>query len=185
MPTEVVKQYDDYAAFVREMESAGWVREQLSIDENNTTLVSTSDVSASTTSAAITVTCPAGRIITTMGTQQVPAGADERSAHALVIRFAGTDDTEMSATEKVKIEKKKPSEQVVMIARDFYGTFSFTKQGGTYPVYKGTNEIYRWRRGIVLYGEEKLEISPVNPSINIDADYVKLQMDIDLWTKRM
>ncbi len=183
--TEIVKQWDDYSQYVREMENEGWTREQLSVDENNTTLISTSAVSSGTTSAAVTLTCPAGRIITMMGTQQVPAGSDERTAHAVILRLADTDDNELSAITKIKIEKIKPSEQTVMIGRDFYSMFSITRQAGTNPVYKGTNEIYRWRRGPVLYGEEKLTISPVSPSINIGADNIKVQMDLDLWTPRI
>jgi len=121
-----------------------------------------------------------------MGTQQVPAGADRATAHALILRLAGTDETELSRRLKIKIEKVKPSEEVVMLARDFYSMFSLTKQGGATPVDKSDNEIYRWRRGIVLYGEEVMKISLVSEAdIAIDSSYVKMQMDLDLWTKKM
>jgi hypothetical protein len=179
------RDFDDYAEFVRSMEAQGWKRRQLSIDELNTTMVSTSSVAAGAASGTVaTITCPAGQIITTMGTQQVPAGADRDSAHALVLRLAGTDDTELDLTKKIRISKEGPEEDTVSLVRDFYAMFTLTRQGGSTPVYRGDNEIYRWRRGIVLYGNEKLKIEVYNPDIAIDSSYVKLTMDIDLWTYR-
>ena len=181
----MVKEFSDYSEFVNRMEASGWYREQLSIDENNTFLVETYSVAIGASTRVIELTCPAGRIITTMGTQQVPAGADRSTAHALVLRLAGTDDTEMSARKKVKIEKLKPSEEVTMLSRDFYSMFSIVRSGGDTPTYKGDNEIYRWRRGIVLYGEEKMRVSVVSTDLAINSSYVTMQMDMDLWTRRV
>lgn len=182
----MVKEFSDYSEFVRAMEAEGWYREQLSIDELNTTLVATSSVAAAGTGVVVTVTCPAGRIITTKGVEQIPAGADRGSAHALVLRLAGTDETELSRRVKLKIEKVKPSEEVTMLSRDFYSMFSLTKQGGATPVDKADNEIYRWRRGIVLYGEEKMKVSIASAAdIAVNSAYVRCQLDLDLWTKRM
>lgn len=182
----MVKEYSDYSEFVRAMEAEHWHREQLSIDENTTSMVATFSVAAGTTARAIEVTCPAGRIITTKGVEQIPAGADRGSAHALVVRLAGTDETEMAARLKVKIEKIKPSEETTLLARDFYAMFTLTKQilaAGN--LFKSDNEIYRWRRGIVLYGNEIMRVSPVNADIAVNSSYIRLQADIDLWTRIM
>lgn len=185
----MVKEFGDYSSFVKLMEGAGWYREQLSIDENNTFLVTTHSVAVAASGRVVEITCPAGRIITTKGTEQIPAGADRASAHALTLRLAGTDENEMNVTRKVKIEKMKPSEEVTMLSRDFYSMFTLTRQigiaGTSNAIYKGDNEIYRWRRGIVLYGEEIMRISVVNTDLAIDEDYVQMQMDLDLWTLRM
>ena len=181
----MVKEYSDYSAFVKIMEGNGWYREQLSIDENNTVMVTTYNVAAATTSGrVIEVKCPAGRIITTKGVEQIPAGADRGSAHALILRLAGTDDdeTEINMRTKVNIQKITPSEDLTPIARDFYSMFTLTRQTGSNPQHKSDNEVYRWRRGVVLYGEELLKIFVLNPNLYVGT--VTMQMDLDLWTRR-
>jgi hypothetical protein len=188
MTDGMVKKFEDYSVFVQEMEASGWYREQLSIDENNTFLVATFTATSPTTGRVAEVTCPAGRIVTTKGVEQIPAGADRGSAHAVVLRLGGTDDLELNRTFKVKIEKIKPSEETTMVARDFYSMFSLTKQIGTATVQealKSDNEIYRWRRGVVLYGEEKMRFSVITPNITVSSGNVKIQMDLDLWTRRV
>lgn len=183
---DFIKGYTDYNQFVKSMEAEGWHREQLSIDENTTQLVATYSVAAAASTRAIEVTCPAGRIITTMGTQQVMAGADRATAHALILRLAGTAEVEMNKRLKVKIEKIKPSEETTLLARDFYSMFSLTKQiVAAGDLDKSDNEIYRWRRGIVLYGNEIMRISPVSTNLALDSSYIRMQMDIDLWTRIM
>jgi len=167
------------------MEGNGWYREQLSIDENNTVMVTTYNVAAAATSGrVIDVKCPAGRIITPKGVEQIPAGADRGSAHALILRLAGTDDdeTEINMRTKVNIQKITPSEDLTPIARDFYSMFTLTRQTGDNPQHKSDNEVYRWRRGVVLYGEELLKIFVLNPNLYVGT--VTMQMDLDLWTRR-
>ena len=77
--------YDEYVAY---LESKGWRREQITLDELNTNIVTTQLVAAAGTDWCIDVRAPAGQKITIMGTQQIGAGADARTAHALRIRFA-------------------------------------------------------------------------------------------------
>lgn len=182
----LVKEFADYSEFVKAMRAEGWHREQLSIDENNTQLITTFAVATGASTRAIELTCPAGRIITTMGTQQVPAGADRSTAHAVILRLAGTSEVEMNRRYKIKIEKIKPSEETTLLARDFYSMFSLTKQVvAAGDMDKADNEVYRWRRGIVLYGNEILRISPVATDIALTVANVRCQLDVDLWTKIM
>lgn len=187
---EIVKEYADYSQFVNMMSQAGWIRKQKSIDELTTSVVATfSTVAGGTASQrVIDITCPAGYIMTTKGVEQIPAGADRGSAHAMTLRLAGTDNTELSRQVKVKMEIIAPFEDSKLITRDFYSMYALTKQPGTATVAqldKGDNEIYRWRRGFALYTTEIFRISVITPNIAVDAAHVTLQMDVDFWYKQV
>lgn len=188
---EIVKEYADYSQFVNMMSQAGWIRKQKSIDELTTSVVTTFNTVAGTVAPqrVIEVTCPSGYIMTTKGVEQIPAGADRGSAHAMTLRLAGTDPTvEMDQDVKVKMEIIAPFEDSKLITRDFYSMYALTKQLGTAVVAKmrkGDNEIYRWRRGFALYTAEIFRISVINPDIPIDSANVKVQMDVDFWYKQV
>lgn len=186
----VVKEFADYGQFVDMMQKAGWIRKQKNIDENTTSVVQRFSAAALVAEARVVdITCPAGYIITTKGVEQIPAGADRGSAHAMTLRLAGTDDTEMSRRTKVKMEIIKPFEDTKLITRDFYSMYSLTKQLGlaglSTDLDKGDNEIYRWRRGFALYTQEIFRISVINPDIAVDAAHIKIQMDLDFWYKQV
>ena len=186
----MVKEYADYGQFVDMMQAAGWIRKQKNIDENTTSIVQTFSTAANVTEAkVIEITCPAGYIITTKGVEQIPAGADRGSAHAMTLRLAGTDNTQINRDVKVKMEIIKPFEDTKLITRDFYSMYSITKQLGVAGIStdldKGDNEIYRWRRGFALYTQEVFRISVLNPHIAVDKDHVTMQMDLDFWYKQV
>lgn len=176
--------YDDYVAY---LESKGWRREQLTIDELNTNIVTTQIVTAATTAWAVDVRAPAGQKITLMGTQQVSAGADARTAHSLRVRFSDSfDGAEIAFRTKVRITKEKSSEAVIQLARPFYSDINGTKQevgasGGV--IYKTDQEWYRFKQGVELNGEQRLRIYVVEPNLTITAAAVSFAMDCDLWTR--
>jgi len=186
----MVKEFADYGQFVDMMQKAGWIRKQKNIDENTTSVVQRFSAAALVAEARVVdITCPAGYIITTKGVEQIPAGADRGSAHAMTLRLAGTDDTELSRRTKVKMEIIKPFEDTKLITRDFYSMYSLTKQLGlaglSTDLDKGDNEIYRWRRGFALYTQEIFRISVINPDIAVDSAHIKIQMDLDFWYKQV
>lgn len=180
------KYYDD---FVNQMTAAGYIRKQKCIDENTTTIVQTFATAAGAQNARVAeITCPAGYIMTTKGTEQLTEGADRSRAHAFTIRLAGTDDTEVDRRQKIRFEIIKPFEDTKLITRDFYSMFTLTKQlGATAATFldKADNEIYRWRRGFVLYTQEILRVSVVLTNIAIQQANVKMQMDVDFWYKQI
>lgn len=176
-----------YAGFIDMMEQRGWRHEQLSIDEYNTNLATTNNVDAGSTQNVIDIRCPAGRSITIMGVEQVPNGVDSRAAHRLVLDIRDTDGVEIPPYTKIRITKVKPSEEVIQLARDFYSTFSpnraITTEIGTVRVYKADNELYRWRRGVMLNGEEYLKIHIINSEVKIPSSNVKFIVDMDFWMR--
>ena len=176
-----------YAGFIDMMEQRGWRHEPLSIDEYNTNIVTTNNVEAGTTSNVIDIRCPAGRSITIMGVEQVPNGIGLVAAHKIVLDIRDTDGVEIPPYTKIRIVKVKPSETVIQLVRDYYSIFSpnraITTEIGTVRVSKADNELYRWRRGVMLNGEEYLKIYIINSEVKIPSSNVKFTIDMDFWMR--
>lgn len=193
----IFKGYQDYSEFVNEMELDGWQREQIAVDNTNANLAATFGVAAGNTANVITVTCPPGRVMSIMGTQQVPAGADRGTAHAFWMRLCSIQTVEIRELTHVNIQKTTPSTSVVPLIKDIYQSVCNVAQRGADPfavgqvvtgnLYKGDNEIHRFRKGIVLYGQEILQIQVVQtlacPVNTINANFTQFSIDMDLWTK--
>ena len=189
----VKPRYDEYVSY---LESKGWRREQLTLDELNTNIVTVQAVAAGATGWAIDVRSPAGQKITLMGTQQVGAGADARTAHALRIRFADSSENELAFNTKIRITKEKSSEAVIQLARVFYADVNLTKQAGAANTatvtYKNDPEWYRFKQGVELNGEQRLRIYIVNTlgtiaqaavTANMPTANMRFALDVDLWSK--
>jgi len=153
MQAPPIAEKPDYTSYVEYLESRGWRREQLTLDELNTNLVTLTALAAGATGVLIDIRSPAGQKISIMGTQQIPRGADARSAHALRIRFAGTNDVEIPAMTKIRVTKEKTSEAITQLARVFYVDINLTKQLATATVgatQKTDLEWYRFKQGVEL-----------------------------------
>lgn len=181
-----VAEKPDYTAYCDYLESRGWTREQITLDELNTNLVTLFGLAAGATGTVIDVRSPAGQKISIMGTQQTPRGADARSAHTLRMRLADTGDLETPIFSKVRITKEKTSEAIVQLARIFYSDVNLTKQVGASVSQKTDLEWYRFKQGIELNGEQHLKIILVNTqatAVPIDPAHVQFALDMDLWTR--
>lgn len=189
----IFKGYQDYSEFVNEMEQDGWEREQIAVDNTNTNLAQTFAVTPGNTGTVIEVTCPPGRVMSMMGAQQVPAGADRGTAHALWMRLTSVG-TEINELTHVNIQKVTPSTAVVPLIKDIYQSMSNVAQRvagavgvGSGNLYKSDDQIHRFRKGIVLYGQERLQIQVVNtvaiPVNTVTAANTQFSLDLDLWTK--
>lgn len=178
----------DYEAYANYLESQGWTREQITIDELNTNLVTLFGLAAGATGRIIEIRAPAGQKISIMGTQQIPRGADARSAHTLSVRLANSLDAEIPVDTKVRIFKEKTSEAVIQLVRTFYRHVSLTKQNGTATVArldKTDLEWYRHKQGVELNGEQRyvIQIANTEPTaVAIDPNRTKFALDADLWT---
>ena len=181
----------DYTSYVDYLESRGWTREQITLDELNTNLVTLFGLAAGATGTVIDIRAPAGQKISIMGTQQIPRGADARSAHALRIRLADTADAEIPIFSKIRITKEKTSEAIVQLARVFYADVNLTKMAGTagattLATQKTDLEWYRFKQGVEMNGEQHLKIILINtesPLTSVDAAHIKFALDLDLWTR--
>lgn len=176
----------DYTSYVDYLEARGWRREQITLDELNTNIVTLFGLAATATGTVISVRAPAGQKISIMGTQQVPRGADARTAHALRIRLADTGDSEIPIFSKIRIIKEKTSEAIVQLARVFYADINLTKQTGGSTTQKTDLEWYRFKQGVELNGEQFLKIILINTestATDVDPDHIKFALDLDLWTR--
>jgi hypothetical protein len=186
-PSAPISAKPDYTSYVDYLESRGWRREQLTLDELNTNLVTLYGLAVNATGVVIDVRAPAGQKISVMGTQQIPRGADARSAHALRIRLSNTADGEISPYTKIRITKEKTSEAVVQLARVFYADVNLTKQpalAGLHSAVQKTDlEWYRFKQGVELNGEQHLRVYVINPDTPVDSAHIKFALDIDLWTR--
>ena len=185
-PAAPVSAKPDYTGYVDYLEARGWTREQITLDELNTNLVTLFGLAAIATGTVIDIRAPAGQKISIMGAQQTPRGADARTAHALRIRLANTVDTEIPIFTKVRITKEKTSEAIVQLARIFYADVNLTKQVGFSVTQKTDLEWYRFKQGIELNGEQHLKIIVINTeptAIPIAPDHIKFAIDLDLWTR--
>jgi len=176
----------DYSAYVDYLEARGWTREQITLDELNTNLVTLFGLAAGATGTVIDIRAPAGQKISIMGTQQVVRGADARTAHALRIRLANTADVEVPIFSKIRIIKEKTSEAIVQLARVFYADVNLTKQTGGSTTQKTDLEWYRFKQGVELNGEQHLKIILINTEAGtsaVDPAHIKFALDLDLWTR--
>ena len=176
----------DYTSYCDYLESRGWGREQIVLDELNTNLVTLFGLSANATGTVIDIRAPAGQKISMMGIQQIPRGADARSAHAFRIRLADTGDAEVPVYSKVRVTKEKTSEAIIQLVRCFYADMNLTKSVGANTTQKTDPEWYRWTQGIELNGEQHLKIILINtelPPTSVDAAHIKFGLGCDLWTR--
>lgn len=186
------RQHDNttgYAAFVDYMESNGWRREQLTIDERNTNLVATHPVERETTGTAIEIRCPAGRNITMMGISQVPPGADGMSANTIAVRIADENDIEIGGNTGILVDKIRPFQHISALVRGPYSLFSLTRQIGNArwrtSSHKTYDELYRWRHGIHLMSDNILRIHIINSPIDTCGKNTKISVDADFWIRHV
>jgi hypothetical protein len=177
-------QKDDYTAYVQYVEEVlGGRREQITLDENYTKIVTLTDVVGGATGPFIDIRCPAGQKFSIMGTQQIMRGADARTAHALRMRLANSSDGEIGLYNKIRLTKEGITDSVTNIARVFYIDINLTKQTGANPQNKTDLEWYRYKQGVELNGEQHLIFSAINLAAAdlIDDLHVRFAQDVDVW----
>lgn len=185
--------YDEYMAY---LESRGWTREHMSVDELNTNLVTTQAVAGGATGWAIDILAPAGQKVSVLGKNQVTAGADASTAYPLVVRFADSSDNEVSFRTKIKITKESNSEALKPLERTYYSAVNATKVptavNATTTVFKTDAEHYRFNNSFELNSQQRVRIYVINtvgtvatPSTtaNIPTTNISLSLTLDLWTR--
>jgi hypothetical protein len=199
---ELEKAYQDYSVFVQEMMQDNWHREQITVDQTNGNISAVFGVATAgaTTGASnvITVTCPSGRVMSIMGTQQVPAGADRSTAHSIWLRLSSLGIS-LNELTHINIQKTTPTTAVVPLIKDIYQSLSLVLQHNITTLnpppgvatagnlYKGDDEIHRFRKGIILYGQEQLQIQVVGttamPLQIVSLANTQFAIDMDFWTQ--
>uniref|UniRef100_A0A6M3XX11 Uncharacterized protein n=1 Tax=viral metagenome TaxID=1070528 RepID=A0A6M3XX11_9ZZZZ len=202
MPEIIFTTYESYEKFVQDMMRDNWQREQIAVDNTNTSLTTLlGNVAAGASASVIEITCPPGRVMSIKGTEQVAQGADRASAHGFWMRLAcgttGVLGQEIDEMTHVNIQKQTPSTAVVPLIKDIYQSMSLCQQHNRNiinPVvatvgnmYKGDENIHRFRKGIIIYGQDRLQIQVVTTTAiattQITGLNTQYSIDMDLWTK--
>ncbi len=183
-----------YDAFIHFMEQQGWAREQLNINEQNTNFVSTHSVGLGTSGTIIDIRCPAGYSMSTKGMVQIPEDMDKNAAYTYSLHITDKNRKEINGFNIIRIEKIKPSEEVIQLARVLYSDLSNTicmdstlcnEDNNERNLKKAKNELFRWRNGFILYGEHHLRTHVINSNVDIYSDNVEMSADFDLWMRRI
>ena len=170
-PTE----YDrGYAGFVLHMETIGWRREQLSLDESNTNIVAVYNVGKNTKDNAIIIKAPAGRIITMMGNKRISENTFIY-ADRLGARFANKDGKEIPLYTNIEIIKITMGGYNIL-CQPKYSNINITKNNRT-------SEWFTFEDNIVLNSGQSLGIRVIDPEYDIDKMYTRLSIDLDLWIR--
>lgn len=178
------REYDrGYAGFVRHMETIGWRREQLCIDESSTHIVRTYNVKAKTTDIAIEVRAPVGNIISIMGEERIQ---ENLFIHAdrLGVRLADNNGNEIFPDTYVEIVKDITNgEQYLFGLEKRYSAISITKNNLYTTTPKQNSEWFTFIDSVVLNSEQALKIRVINPECDINKEYTRLSLDLDLWAR--
>jgi len=202
MPEIIFTTYESYEKFVQDMMKDNWQREQIAVDNTNTSLTTLlANIAAGASASVIEITCPPGRVMSIKGTEQVAQGADRASAHGFWMRLAcgttGVLGQEIDEMTHVNIQKQTPSTAVVPLIKDIYQSMSLAVQhnrnvinmanAGVGNVYKGDENIHRFRKGIIIYGQDRLQIQVVTTTAiattQITGLSTQFSIDMDLWTR--
>lgn len=176
----------DYSAYVDYVENIlGGRREQITIDENYTKIVTLSSVAAGGSGTFIDIRCPAGQKFSIMGTQQIVRGADARTAHALRMRLANSIDTEIGLFNKIRATKEGITDSVTNLWRVFYADVNLAKNAAVNADLKTDLEWYRYKQGVELNGEQHLIFAAIllgaADSIDGVVAHLKFAQDVDVW----
>lgn len=203
MPEIIFTTYESYEKFVNDMMADHWQREQIAVDNTNTSLTTLlGNIAAGASGSVIEITCPPGRVMSIKGTEQVPQGADRASAHGFWMRLAcgttGVLGQEINEMTHINIQKQTPSTAVVPLIKDIYQSMAIAQQHNQNTVvmansatngnlYKGDENIHRFRKGIIIYGQDRLQIQVVTTTAiattQITGLSTQYSIDMDLWTK--
>lgn len=164
-----------YSEYVDYLSGRGWHRELITLDQNNTNIVTTWNMSKGNTGRIADVRCPAGMKMSIMGISQIPQGVDPNVAYSLGLYATDENGDEIPGTTKIRITKERSSEFVIQLARIFYEDIKMSNG----------EAIYRFKKGIEINGEDHIIIYIVSSQSDIPIENVKFRMETDLWARDM
>lgn len=178
------REYDiGYAGFIRHMETINWRREQLRIDESNTHIVGTYNIKAKTTDIAIEVKAPAGSIISIMGIERMQENSFFH-ADRLGVKLADNNGNEISPYTCVEIVKDLPNgEQYLFGLERRYSAISINKNNLYTTTPKKNSEWFAFDNSVVLNSGQALKIRVIDPECDINKEFTRLSLDLDLWIR--
>lgn len=173
----------DNVEYIRFMESKGYRRERLSIDETSE-IVTVHDLAKGAVGKVISIRCPTRYKIFILGRNQSPKNPSSKTIdlHLLALRLTDSEGNEISPDSRIRITKEKPSLETMLCATMLYKDVTRTEYSKIHPDRtKSDSKLYIFNNGIQMNGEDRLNIEVVQPDIDINHLGTKLDLDIDLW----
>ncbi len=173
----------DNMEYVRFMESKGYKKERLHIDETSE-IVTVRSLAKDSVGKVISIRCPSRYKIFILGRNQLPKNisSDTMDMHTLSLRLTDSNNKEISPYSRIKIIKEKPSLEMMLCATMLYKDLARTEYSKIPPNRtKPDNKMYIFDKGIQLNGEDRLSIDIIQSDVNISHSNTKLYLDIDLW----
>lgn len=172
-----------YAGFVRHMDTIGWRREQLVADESITNIVGVYNVKAKTTDIAIEVKAPAGKIISIIGIERIQENSFIH-ADRLGVTLADNNGNEISPYTCIEIVRDIPNgEQYLFGLEKRYSTISINKNNLYTTTPKKNSEWFAFDNSVVLNSGQALKIRVINPECDINKEFTRLSLGLDLWVR--
>ncbi len=173
---------ENYEKYVKNMETKGYIRNQICLDETNKRLVTLSSVNKECDYGAfIDIRCPSGWIISVYGINQLPKNVDLRMAHSLKVGIYDNDGNEIDLSTKIKITRERVTEAMMIVGKVLYSDINVKNPIGIEPEFKTDNEWYRFAQSFELKNEDHLVMYAIKPNVNIIADKIKFALDLDMW----
>ena len=178
----------DNVEYIKFMESKGYIRERLHIDETSE-IVTVRDLGKGLVGKVIDIRCPSRYKIFILGRNQLPKNTlpkndlpDVTILYTLAIKLEDSDGNEISPDSRIRIIKEKPSLEMMMCATMLYKDVTRTEYSKISPNRtKPENKLYRFNNRIQMNGEDHLSIEVISPNLDINHSGTKLDLDIDLW----
>jgi len=172
---------EDYVKYVDYLERQEWTRENITVTELLSSIVTINKLKAGDNGIVLNVKCPAGLIISIQGTEGLPDGYNIEKIRPLEIKMSDSNGKEIYPGTCIKIFKHKILKTDVEIGQVLYRDISMVDYSDSPNLFKDYTGLYRFRKGIEIKGEDSLRLYVVNP--NVDIDIVKFGLGIDLWTR--
>jgi hypothetical protein len=169
--------------YIRFMESKGYIRERLRIDETSE-IVTVRDLGKDCIGKVIDIRCPSRYKIFILGRNQLLKNIppDVTALHTLALKLADSNGNEMFPDSRIKIIKEKPSLEMMMCATMLYKDVTKTEYSKISPNgTKPNSKLYRFNNSIQMNGEDHLSIEVISPNLDINHSSTELHLDIDLW----
>ena len=172
----------DNAEYIRFMESKGYKREKLHIDETSE-IVTATNLTKGNVGKVVDIRCPSRYKIFILGRNQLPKNiTDDVHLHTLALGLADNNNNEISPDTRIRISKEKPSLEMMLLTTMLYKDITKTDYFKILPNgIKPNNKLYKFNNSIQLNGEEHLNIDVIQPDLDIYNSSTELYLEIDLW----
>lgn len=172
----------NYSKYIENLEDHDWIREKVTIYENLSKLAAINNLKANTEGTVIDLVCPPGRIISIMGKENKLSDNNKiEIVPFLEVRFTNTIGEDIDPNTHIKILKKKILRKDIELYDVQYKDISILDYSDSVNKFKSYTNLFRFKDGIALKGEDHLKLYVINP--DIDINNVKFNLGVDLWTQ--